>query len=273
MLRRLPCPALRPFVELVWTSEDGDAAAAEDGTVCERVLPTGAMHLVLRTGDDPVRVFLRADDRTGAALAHAVVGGARAAPYLRSASRTASTVGAMLRPGAARVLFRATADALAGRHTPLEELWGAAAAEALERVSVAGSAARRLDVLESLLRTRLPLAHGLHPAVAEALALLPSSPEVARLVAGSGYSHRHFIALFREAVGLAPKLYARVLRFQRALTLIRAPSARSLGEVALAAGYADQAHFSREFLEFSGLSPGHYRRLAPSAPNHVPGYR
>jgi AraC-like DNA-binding protein len=82
----------------------------------------------------------------------------------------------------------------------------------------------------------------------------------------SGRSHRSFVELFRRAVGLTPKRYCRVRRFQRALALPRG----SLGALALAAGYSDQAHFTREFRALAGLTPGEYRRRAPERAHHVP---
>jgi AraC-like DNA-binding protein len=259
---------LRPFVRLLWASEASDGAAREAGR--ERLLPTGSMHLVFRTAGEQVRLFGSDVDPAGRPLGHAVVGGARAAPYLRDLSPGVRSVGAMLEPGASRLLFGAGADELAGRHTSVEDVWGSpAASEALERIALAGAPERQLAELESLLRARLPLVRCLHPAVAEGLALLAAAPDVRRAVARSGYSHRRFIALFREAVGLAPKLYCRVLRFQSALARIRS-SRGTLAEVAAGSGYADQAHLTREFAELAGISPGFYRSLAPRDPNHVP---
>src|SRR5262249_42313199 len=69
-----------------------------------------------------------------------------------------------------------------------------------------------------------------------------------------GYSRRHFSERFRDAVGVAPKLAARVFRFQRACRLI-ADKRASLVHVALACGFYDQAHLSREWYAFAGCSP------------------
>jgi AraC-like DNA-binding protein len=86
----------------------------------------------------------------------------------------------------------------------------------------------------------------------------------------NGYSHRRFIELFRRAVGLTPKLYSRVSRFQAAIERIGADPAVSWIELALAAGYSDQAHFNREFREFAGITPGEYRSASPTHGLHVP---
>ncbi len=86
----------------------------------------------------------------------------------------------------------------------------------------------------------------------------------------TGYSHRRFIELFRRAIGLSPKLYCRVLRFQSALERLAGRATHSLADLALAAGYSDQAHFNREFREFTGMPPSEYREAAPERAYHVP---
>jgi AraC-like DNA-binding protein len=88
------------------------------------------------------------------------------------------------------------------------------------------------------------------------------------VVKQSGYSHRHFISLFRGAVGLSPKAHCRILRFQKALRCASDGTA-SWAWIALEAGYSDQAHFNRDFLEFTGVTPMVYRRIAPAFPYHI----
>jgi transcriptional regulator GlxA family with amidase domain len=63
------------------------------------------------------------------------------------------------------------------------------------------------------------------------------------------------IARFRDQIGLPPKLLARVIRFDRAVRVLRAPGSTSLAAVAFDCGYADQAHLNRDFREFAGTSP------------------
>lgn len=235
----------------------------------EHVLPTGGMHLVFRLSGEPLRLFDDDEDRHGRLLGQAVVGGARSTFYSKDISTPTCSVGAQLRPGAPELLFGATAQDLSHRHTPLQDLWGSSADHAYEQLLDAGEPERRLAQLESLLARRLPTVRGLHPAVACALERFEELDSVHAVVKQSGYSHRHFIALFRRAVGLSPKVYARVARFQRALRHVASEGAASWAAIALEAGYSDQAHFNRDFLEFAGVTPSRYRRIAPPSPCHV----
>lgn len=268
VLKRAPRPALRPFVEALWVTDETNEPLSVAARR-EHVLPTGLMHLVFRLSDDPLRLFTDVDDTSGEVVGDALVGGARASFYIREVSRPLCSVGAQLRPGGAEALFGVSADELAGRHTRLDDLWGPSVASMRERLAERRPLEQRLDVLEVILAERLPQVRGLHPAVAQALEQFTATSIVDTVVRGSGYSHRTFISLFRRSVGLTPKRYSRVLRFLRALRRVSGGTA-SWADLATAAGYSDQAHFNREFREFAGVTPGEYCQASPRFAHHVP---
>lgn len=268
MIRRLPSPPLRPFVSLLWASSDADQVAPPT-VERERVLPTGSMHLVFRLSAEPLRLFDDANAGVGYDAGHAIVGGARFSCYVRGVATGSRSVGAMLRPGASLPLFGVSAAELAGRHTRLDELWGSDAEAIRERLVALPSLEAQLDYFEAVLLQRMPRVRGLHPAIAEALESISEGSDVRAIVSNSGYSHRHFIALFEGAVGLTPKRYARVLRFRNAVARLAADPGIALAELALAEGYGDQAHFNRDFREMAGISPTEYRGAAPRFPHHV----
>jgi len=70
-----------------------------------------------------------------------------------------------------------------------------------------------------------------------------------------GWSDRHFAKCFREQIGINPKAAARQIRFTQAYRLLTASDEYALSEIALACGYSDQSHLTREFHSFSGCSP------------------
>lgn len=274
-LTRPPPPHLRPFVRLLWASAPEGGPTERPGAR-EHVLPTGGMHLVFRLSGPPLKLFGDADDALGRTHGYAIVGGARAAFYMRDVSVATRSVGAQLEPGAARALLGVPEDALASQHTTLDALWGAQQTNAaLDQIHAAGDLERQLAVFETLLTQRIVASlsaglHGLHPAIASTLGpLARENTSIAGLVTQSGYSHRRFIALFRGAIGLSPKEYGRVMRFDRALTLAADP-ARSWVDIALTAGYSDQAHLSREFSALAGMSPQAWRQTGAASPRHVP---
>lgn len=258
-------PALRPFIELIWVDEPGEAARPGGR---ERVLPNGAVHLVFRLGA-PLRVFDGPDDPRGRTVGRALIGGPRAASYVRGLDGSGS-VGAMLRPGALRALFGVDADALAHRHTSVHDLCGAWGAEVDQRLAEAPSAHARLRRFEAMLVERLRDAERPHPAVRSALARLDAGEPVGRVVERTGYSHRHLVALFKREVGLSPKVWSRIRRLRRALDLAAARPDAAWAEVALRSGYADQAHLHRDLVALGGITPSAWRAAAPRALLHVP---
>lgn len=75
-----------------------------------------------------------------------------------------------------------------------------------------------------------------------------------------GLGERTFERRFKSVVGLTPRLFARIRRFQRTLHLLRAGDYNKLSDIAYAADYADQSHYIRSFKEFTGISPLEFRR-------------
>jgi AraC-like DNA-binding protein len=268
-IHRPPLPALRDLVASIWAQ---DAPSAKPVAAREHVLPTGATHIALRIGGAPLLLFDDAADVRGHRLGHAVVGGARTAYHVRDVSQPSASVGAMLRPGAARWLLGVPEAALAGHHTPLELLLHASEVDRLlTRLHGCVGAEARLAFFERWLMER---ARGgscaLHPALVCSLRQpLPHTASVAEQVRASGLSHRHYIALFRQATGLAPREWLGLQRFAHALALA-ADASLGWADVAAASGFADQAHLANSFRAVAGLTPSEWRRRAdPLAPRHV----
>ncbi len=83
----------------------------------------------------------------------------------------------------------------------------------------------------------------------------------------TGWSRRHVTERFRHQLGLPPKAYARLLRFEHATTLLASPDPRNtLADVAVDAGYYDQSHLTRDFVALAGMTPGAYAVDAAAVP-------
>jgi AraC-like DNA-binding protein len=286
---RPACPELAPWVQQLWAStSDGNVVEVPQ---LEHVLPTGASHVVIRLGETPVTLLDAMKRETPLAVGHCIIGGPRSSFYVKRAAEGGDTVGAQLRPGAAPVLLGVPASELAEQHRSLDETWGSAAHRVREQLSnlevrrslvahapfdhVWACLRARVDVFESALldqlrRNRLHT-HG--DWLRCVLTGLEAGAPLSQLVSHSDISHRAFVTRFRSLVGLPPKVYSRLRRFQRVVnTLGNTPLADksvSLAQVAVDLGFADQAHLTREFRTFAGLSPAAYRRFAPVSVNHV----
>ena len=247
-----PCPALAGFVELFWAEEAG---CRTPGT--ERVLPSGTTDIVFDL-QDPSRP--------------AVICGPHSQPFALERAARESYAGIHFKPGGAAALLGVAESELANAHVGLDAIWGGAARELSHRLCEAATPDLRLRLLEHALLARLDRARARHPAVTYALCQLSRSPaprSIGEIGANAGLSARRFIALFTAQVGLTPKLFARVRRFQRVLKLAHARPHPDWIELALGCGYYDQAHLVRDFGDFASLAPSAYLRLRSHDPNHI----
>jgi len=234
------------------------------------MIPSGCMHVVFRFSDQPIRIFKSIEDRQGDTFYRGAVAGMRSAYYVKDIALSACTVGASLRPGACEALFGMPADEVSGRHVALEDLCGSEARCLAERLQEMSDLNRRLEVLELFLARRLHGVFSIHPAIAHALSRFSTTSHIGKIVEETGYSHRRFIQLFRQSVGISPRIYTRLLRFQRTLRYGFDQTRGRWIDVALEAGYADQSHFNREFRELTGISPSEYVLNRSEDSHHVP---
>jgi AraC-like DNA-binding protein len=167
-----------------------------------------------------------------------------------------------LTPVGAHLLFGLPMHELSQRVVTLEDLFGG---EALFREAVAEAPgwAERFALVDEFLLARLDYARSPVPSVTRALGRLRESGgtvPVGMIAAEIGCSRRHLIARFREQVGVTPKLLARIMRFQRVVSLVDARTEMGWAEIAQVCGYYDQAHLIRDFNQFAGSRPGDFAR-------------
>lgn len=172
-----------------------------------------------------------------------------------------------LSPPAARALLGVPLSELTNRVVSLEEVFGGGTGELLERLYDEPRWAERFDLLEQELARRL--AEAPHPpaAVTAAWRLLcetGGNVQIGDLARELGYSRRRLSGRFTDELGLSPKAFGRVLRFERATDRLARDDGSRFAEIAQDCGYYDQAHMNRDFREFAGISPGSYvGRLLP----------
>ena len=252
-----PPPPLAALVDYFWSLSDTPSHAKE------RVIPSGTIELVINLQHDEIRVYRPSStDEEWARLGGAVVSGAFSEAFVIDTHAHAAIVGVHFKPGGAATVLGVPAGALANAHVELEALWGRRANELRERVCAAADSAQRFRILEQALMSLLPRAPNVRGEVDMALGRLGApGVEIAEVAKDVQLSHRRFIELFTEQVGMTPKRYSRVRRFQRALALATSRGSPAWAEVAFQCGYYDQAHLCRDWVEFTGLSPMEFLRM------------
>lgn len=267
-LRPAAAAPLDAFVDALWASEREALPHAR-----ERLLPDGRDSLVIALHDAPLRRFANAADAVGSSFGHALWQGVHEQPLLRDTAAASCVVGVTFKPGGAAALAGVPMHELAGRTVALGQLWGHAPVSSLrERLLDEADAAARLALLEDWLLKRLARMDTHDAVLAQLLRRMGAHPGEVRIDAlcrEAGCSPRRLIERFRAGVGLAPKRYARVLRFQALLPALAGAPRAALAGIALDAGYADQAHLGNEFRRLAGLSPRAYRAVDAGRWAHV----
>ena len=196
------------------------------------------------------RFHLYVDLRTGCAA----ISGLRSRYAEVHEGPSSPMMGAVLRPAAARALIAAPAAELLDRSIPL-------------RIDTGDTLPQLAAALRRALRPFTP-----HPAVQYALSELRRAPRIQRvdgIARDYGLSRRRLAQLFQEQVGMPPKRYCRLLRFREVVRCAASGAPIEWAGVALDSGYCDQPHLTREFREFSGLSPAAWLAAEHPFPNHV----
>ncbi len=249
---RIPShPPLSHFVDLLWLSEGYVQPHS-----AERLLPTGSMDLVVSLNE-----CSGADSLSGARSRFAIL----------DTSRALSLIGVRFKPGGGFPFFGLPAGELQNSSVSLLELWKGEAERLREQLLQAQTPATRFDILERVLLQRLTAGQSCSPAVRYAIARFKDPTQrtsVAEVVERVGFSQRHFIATFRDEVGLTPKVFSRITRFRHAIDNLQAAEQVDWSTLALDCGYFDQAHFIHDFRDFAGVSPAAYLRQRISL-NHV----
>ena len=168
-----------------------------------------------------------------------------------------------LTPLGARRLFGLPLTELAGVVVGVEDLLAARAdyrgPRALaDHLAELGDWDARFDLLDALLdahvHARDPRAETVRAGTRRIVAS-GGRADIRALADELGCSHRHLIALFRDQVGVTPKLLARIVRFENVLAHLREDTPASFAELAAACGYHDQSHLTRDVRQFAGVSP------------------
>ena len=242
-------PAIRTFVECLWAL-DGPAP----GAVLDPVFPDGHPELIVHGGD---RFAAVGADGTLAVQGPVLLAGQMRHALTLSPLGHAHVVGARLGPHGLAAIFRGPAAELTDRVVDLDAIDPRLARHLFADVASRRTAEERLHALDRALG-RWASVERIDPIVSVACGIALASrglTRVALLARTTGLSARQFERRFGAQVGLSPKAFLRVVRFQQVLRAVDAGPTPDWARLAVELGFYDQPHFVNDFKAFTGHAP------------------
>lgn len=268
-LEQRPQSALYPFIKSLWYARDPHATHRY-----ERVLPIGRAQIVISLARD----YLTDANHPTNPLAHtspAILLGIYSRHQQIDAIDLTELIGISFHPCGTQPFFPANSQAFTNRETALADLWGNAADSLRDQLREAPTPTQKFAILEAALLHRLSQSkhRSRDPIIDFALAHLHDSPgttTINELTRTTGLSPRRLSERFNEQIGISPKLYCRIQRFQQAVQQMHQGTDIDWAELALTCGYYDQSHFANDFRNFSGFSATSYSATNRIWANHIP---
>ena len=263
-----PSAPLSDFVDNLWHYEGLTTPHR-----LERVLPDGSVELIVNLRDESRHIFDPQSLRPLQTYRHSWISGPHSRFIVIDTAPDSSMIGAHFKPGGVSPVLGVPANVLTNEVVGLSECLNRRAETLRTQLLEAVGSTAKFHVLETWLLQSWRRHGQRHPAVTFALNRFTRSPDqvtVCEVATEVGLSHRHFVRSFSEQVGVSPKVFCRIQRFQKVLKAL--PRSRGVlwADVAVSGGYYDQSHFIHDFREFCGMTPARLVESTLEYSNFVP---
>jgi len=269
MIHKLYFPKLplSQFVENIWF-----VAGNHPEHTREKLLPDGAIELIIDLDPVPKKLFDDEHSDRFRSCKKAWISGERTR-YIIIGSGNTCMIGIRFRPGGAYPFFNFPISELNDSVIDLDLILGRLVDEIRDQLLEANSPEARFQLLESFLLNHVHRSLEANRLITFAVQQLQQSPQflaIRDLANTIGITQKHLISQFEKVVGLRPKTFARISKFQKVLTTIEQQQKVEWSAIAYDCGYYDQAHFIKEFHAFSGLNPSAYLTQRGEYMNYIP---
>jgi len=242
----------------------------------DRFLPDGNTEIIIDLSGKPQYIYDNETLQEIQTCRYAWVSGVRTQPITIPSGNGSRMMVVAFKKGKAFPFYSSPMSELTDIVTGADLVFGRQILDLREQLLAAKSVARMFELVERFLARQAGDAMQMDVSarcIDYALSSIVNKPTAQRLhqlSAQIGYSQKHFIDLFRERVGVSPKQYLRIMRFQKAINAIENNDFIRWSHLALESGYYDQAHFINDFKLFSGFSPNEYMQRKASTLNYIP---
>lgn len=247
-----PHPDLEALVKCYWTLE----VQAEPDTPRQRIVPDGCIEMAFILGDDIKRYT---SEINFILQPRAMVIGQITEPFYIHPAGYVNTFAVRFYPYGFAGFVKTPIEKLANQETPLDRLFEEQIAKELEqKIIQAIDTKERIEIIEAFLLDRLinqSTIDNIVRTTIDALLSTKGSAPIKAILKEDLPKRRQMERKFLKQIGISPKQLAKVIRLQAALKTMLNEQSENLGDIAYENDYYDQAHFIRDFKEFTGTRP------------------
>ena len=247
---------LNEFVESIFYYKD----LMPDHTV-ERVIPTGHSYIIFELDDIPRNTFENETLEPNDTFTKVWVSGMHSQYLSISTHEKSEMLVIQLKPEGAYPYFHKKCSPFSNRVMPAQDLFGDSILELRESIYKVKMPKTKFKHVEAWLKKRFDNGRLPRPELVEVVNILKTAHDYQKAIAGYPKSQKHLIDQFKKYVGVTPKVFQRIMRFNEILNTVKKDGPSSWTDIAYTYGYSDQSHFIKEFRSFSGFSPNEFIKL------------
>lgn len=256
-------PRFNEWVQFVWISK------GENDTTKSRILPNGVIELIINFGHKQ-KTLKAGTLQTDKYFIDYWVAGIQTKPLFIQSLTDTNLVGIRFLPGGSYPFFKFPVSTLSDK--VVEADWMAEELEKLRTTIHDLSDHKKItEVMETYLSAKFDgscLTNESVQYVANKIFFSDDEMPVSELVRKAGYSHKHFLTMFKKQVGTSPKNLQRIVRLQKVIQLVKDKPDIKWTDIFYAFPFYDAAHFAHDFKELTGISPDNYLALRTFDENH-----
>lgn len=268
LLTHIPRFPLGKFIEILIYYEGVQFAHNID-----RFLPNGDTEILIDFHDTPQYIYDNQTLKEIQACNHVWASGLRTEPITIPSGTDAAMMVISFKKGMAAPFFPFPMDEIADSVVDADLVWNSDFGFLRERLLETKDIGRRFTIVEEFLCAKFLSQLNVNPCIEFALNEMRARPDeinIGQMNQKIGYSQKHFTEMFRKQVGVTPKSFLKIMRFQKAVVEIGKSGSPDWGRISQNCGFYDQSHFINSFKIFSGFTPEQYARINTNYQNYIP---
>ena len=246
-----PHPDLAAIVNFYWSLE----VPYDPNNEKQKIIPDGFVEMTFNFADNIKRYVSETEYILNP---NAVVMGQRTKSYFIEPVGNVDSFAICFYPFGFANLIDVPLKNLTDKEIPIEELLGEAGKKLVQDMIQAADSQERIGIIESFLRNKLnepSTMDNIVQSTVDALLATKGSASIGDILKEEPSKRRQLERKFAQQIGLSPKQLGKVIRLQSALNMLLNQEEESLTTIAYESEYYDQAHFIKDFKEFTGINP------------------